>query len=136
MSKLEKKPWGYEYLSDNGIAYTVGEATADYNVVIDSFDDISELFDGVVLIQDHLVDYVHGNLMCGDASDIEDIQDFLDDRIAKYENHERTVRFYRDVQGVEDTLYACYLGFEDEKAEDAVKIPMAVMLRMAREDRV
>ena len=135
MSKLEKKPWGYEYLSDNGISYTVGEATADYNVVIDSFDDISELFDSVVLINDHLVDYVHGNLMCGDESDIEDIKDFLDYRIEQYENHERTVRFYRDVQGVEDTLYSCYLGFSEEKYADAVKIPMSVMFRMAREDR-
>ena len=135
MSKLEKKPWGYEYLSDNCISYTVGEATADYNVVIDSFDDISELFDGVVLINDHLVDYVHGNLMCGDESDIEDIKDFLDYRIAQYENHERTVRFYRDVQGAEDTLYSCYIGFSEEKYADAVKIPMSVMLRMAREDR-
>ena len=135
MSKLEKKPWGYEYLSDNGISYTVGEATADYNVIIDSFDDISELFDGTVLIHDHLVDYVHGNLMYGDDFDLEDIKDLLDYRIEKYENHERTVRFYRDVRGAEDTLYVCYLGFEDAKSEDAVKIPTSVLLKMAREDR-
>ena len=135
MSKLEKKPWGYEYLSDNGISYTVGEATAEYNVVIDSFDDISELFDGTVLIHDHLVDYVHGNLMYGDDFDLEDIKDFLDYRIEKYENHERTVRFYRDVNGAEDTLYSCYLGLDEEKSEDAVKIPTSLLLRMAREDR-
>ena len=135
MSKLEKQPWGYEYLSDNGISYTVGEATAEYNVVIDNFDDISELLDGTVLIHDHLVDYVHGNLMYGDDFDLEDIKDFLDYRIEKYENHERTVRFYRDVRGSEDTLYTCYLGFEEEKSEDAVKIPTSVLLKMAREDR-
>lgn len=135
MSKLEKKPWGYEYLSDNGIAYAVGEVTAEYNVVIDSFDDVSELFDGNVLIKDHIVDYVHGNLMCGDESDAEDIKDFLDERIAQYENHERTVRFYRDVQGVEDTLYKCYLGFDYEKHEVATRIPLATLLKMAREDR-
>ena len=132
MSKLEKKPWGYEYLSDNGIAYDVGEVTAEYNVIIDHFEDICELFDGTVLIQDHLVDYVHGNLICGDWLDV---KDFLDDRIDRYENHERTVRFYRDVQGAEDTLYKCYLGFEDEESECAVKIPTSTLLKFAREDR-
>ena len=135
MSKLEKKPWGYEYLSDNGISYSVGEVTAEYNVIIDHFEDISELFDGTVLIQDQLVDYVHGNLMNGDWTDVDDVKDFLDYRIERYENHERTVRFYRDVQGAEDTLYKCYLGFEDEQSEHAVKIPTPTLLKIAREDR-
>lgn len=135
MSKLEKKPWGYEYLSDNGIAYDIGEVTAEYNVIVDTFMDISELFDGNVLIKDHLVDYVHGDLMYGDESDVEDIKDFLDGRIAQYENHERTVRFYRDVQGVEDTLYKCYLGFDYEKYDAATKIPVTMLLKMIREDK-
>lgn len=135
MSKLEKRPWGYEYLSDNGIAYAVGEVTAEYNVIIDHFMDISELFDCNVLIQDCLVDYVHGNLMCGDMADVEEIKDFLDDRIAQYENHERTVKFYRDVQGVADTLYACYLGFKEQRIYGATMIQTATLLKMAREDR-
>lgn len=135
MSKLEKKPWGYEYVSDNGISYEVGEVTAEYNVVIDGFTDIDELFDCNVLISDHLVDYVHGNLMYGDESDVADIKDWLDDRINRYENHERTVRFYRDIKGVEDTLYECYLGFEDEECEKATKIPTSLLLKMAREDK-
>ena len=135
MSKLEKRSWGYEYLSDNGISYSVGEVTAEYNVIIDHFEDICELFDSIVLIHEHLVDYVHGNLMHGGDSDAEEIKDWLDGRIAQYENHERTVRFYRDVSGAEDTLYACYLGFEEEKSEEATKIPASALLRMAREDR-
>lgn len=135
MSKLEKRLWGYEYISDNGISYEVGEVTAEYNVIVDTFMDISNLFDGNVLIKDHLVDYVHGNLMCGDDSDFEDIKDFLDDRIARYENHERTVRFYRDFKDAVDTLYTCYIGFDDEKSEMTTKISMAILFQIAREDR-
>lgn len=135
MSKLEKKPWGYEYLSDNGIAYDIGEMTAEYNVIVDTFMDIIELFDANILIKDYLVDYVHGDLMCGDESDVEDIKDFLDGRIAQYENHERTVRFYRDFKDVEDTLYECYIGFDDKKSEITTEISMAMLLKIAREDR-
>lgn len=134
MSKFEKKEWGYEYTSDNGITYDVGESFGEYNVVVDNFIDICELFDTNILIKDYLVDYVYGNLMNGDESDIENIKDWLDRRITQYENHERTIRFYRDIKGREDTLYECYLGFAEEKREQAVRISTGPLLKMIRED--
>ena len=134
MSKLEKQAWGYEYTSDNGITYEIGEVTSEFNVVIDNFMDICEMFDTIVLIQTRLIDYVYGNLMWGDEDDIADIKDWLDDRIARYENHERTVRFYRDTMGAEDTLYECYLGLDEEKYEESTRISTGALIKMARED--
>ena len=136
MSKFEKKTWGYEYVSDNGLVYGVGEVTAEYNVVVDYFEDIIKLFDGNVLIKDCLVDYIYGDLICGEGSDAQKIKDWLDNRISRYENHERTVRFYRDVIGRENTLYTCYLGFAEKKDEQSTMIPAATLLKMAREDSV
>ena len=136
MSKLEKMAWGYEYTSDNGIAYEVGEVSSEYNVIVDNFLDICELFDGNILIKDCLVDYVYGDLMSDDEGDVDDIKGWLDKRIAQYENHERTIRFYRDIVGREDTLYKCYLGFAEERCEQSTRISRERLEEIAREDRV
>ena len=61
-SKLINKPWGWEYVSKNGIEYLVGEVTADFNVVIDDFNDINELFDCEAIILAKPIDYVYGDL--------------------------------------------------------------------------
>lgn len=135
MSKLEKMTWGWEYTSDNDIAYEIGEVSSEYNVVVDNFLDICELFDGSILIKDCLVDYVYGNLMNGDESDADSIKEWLDKRILQYENHERTVRFYRDIVGREDTLYECYIGFAEEKCDQPVRISRERLAEMAEEDR-
>ena len=134
MSKLAKMAWGYEYTSDNGIAYEVGEVSGEYNVIVDNFLDICELFDGNILIKDCFVDYVYGNLINGDEDDIDDIKEWLDKRITQYENHERTIRFYRDIVGREDTLYECYLGLAEEKREQTVRITREQLAEMAEED--
>ena len=136
MSKLEKQEWGgYEYTSNSGIVYEIGEVSSEYNVIVDNFMDISELFDANILIHDKLVDYVFGNLMNGSKYEIEEIKQWIDDRIFKYENYERTVRFYRNVMGSEDSLYECYLGLEDEEYEEAIRISAGQLLQMAREDK-
>ena len=134
MSKLEERAWGWEYTSDNGIVYEVGEVSAEYNVVFDRFNDISELFDTIVLLRDHLVDYVYGNL-CGDWIENLEIKTWLDWRISQYENHERTVRFYRDVKDSDDELYECYIGLAEEKHEQAKRISRERLEEIAKEDR-
>lgn len=45
MSKLEKKYGAWIYTSDGGHEYTIGQITAEYNVIIDEFGDIIDLFD-------------------------------------------------------------------------------------------
>ena len=136
MSKLEKMAWGYEYTSNNGIAYEVGEVSGEYNVVVDNFLDVCELFDGNILIKDCLVDYVYGDLMNGDEDDVNSIKEWLDKRITQYEKHERTIRFYRDIVGREDTLYECYLGFTEEEREQATIISRERLAEMAEEDKI
>lgn len=135
MSKLEKKIWGYEYTSDNNIAYEIGEISGEYNVIIDSFSDIWEMFDTNILIKDKLVDYVYGNLIHGDEPEVEQIKKWLDWRIPYYEEHERTIRFYRDIVGREDTLYECYIGLAEEKCDQAVRISKEQLAKMAEEDK-
>ena len=39
-SKLEKRPWGWEYVSKSGLEYAIGEVTVEFNVVVDLFGDI------------------------------------------------------------------------------------------------
>lgn len=135
MSKLEKKEWGYEYTSDHGITYEIGEISDEYNVILDSFSDVWEMFDSNVLVKDGLVDYVYGNLIHGDEFEVEEVKKWLDWRIPHYENHERTVRFYRDIIGREDTLYECYIGFAEEKYGQAVRISREQLAEMAEEDK-
>ena len=134
MSKFAKKTWGYEYTSDNGITYEVGEVSSEYNVIVDSFSDVWDMFDTNVLTKDKLVDYVYGDLMSGNRLEVEEIKRWIDERIARYENHERTVRFHRDIIGREDTLYECYLGLAEEKHEHSTRISRERLAEMAEED--
>ena len=62
MSKLEKTRSGWEYTSDMGITYAVGEVSTEFNVVIDEFMDVHELFDCEAMIKNALVTYVYGDL--------------------------------------------------------------------------
>lgn len=130
-SKLTKKPWGWEYVSKNGIEYIVGEVTADFNVVVDDFNDINELFDCESIILAKPIDYVYGDL----ERDSKEIKEWLDERIETYEKYERTVRFYpnlikRDDAGV---LYECYIGSEKKQVNRGKRITKNVMLKIAEE---
>lgn len=130
-SKLTKKSWGWEYVSKNGIEYSVGEVTADFNVVVDDFNDINELFDCEALILAKPIDYVYGNL----ERDSKEIKEWLDERIGKYEKHERTVKFYTNLLSRDDTdvLYECYIGTEWRKEERVKTISKELMHIIAEE---
>lgn len=130
-SKLINKPWGWEYISKNGIEYTVGEVTTDFNVVVDDFNDINELFDCEAIILAKPIDYVYGDL----ERDSKEIKEWLDERIETYEKYERTVRFYpnlikRDDAGV---LYECYIGSEKKQVNRGKRITKNIMLKIAEE---
>ena len=130
-SKLTMKNWGWEYVSKNGIEYTVGEITADFNVVIDDFNDINELFDCEAIMLAKPIDYVYGDL----RRDSKEIKEWLDERIETYEKHERTVKFYTNHlnRSDVDVLYECYIGTEEKKEEKTRKIEMYRMLKIAEE---
>ena len=128
MSKLEKKYGAWIYTSDRGHEYTIGQITAEYNVIIDEFDDIIDLFDTNVLVYDKLITYFYG-----DIND-DDTVKYVDKIIDYYEKHQRKVKFVRDVVGREDTLYEVYLGIEEEKEEVPKRISCMDMFRIAKED--
>lgn len=130
-SKLTKKPWGWEYVSKNGIEYSVGEVTADFNVVVDDFNDINELFDCEALILAKPIDYVYGDL----AGDSREIKEWLDERIEAYEKYERTVKFYPNLIKRDDArvLYECYIGTEKKKVNRGKRISIGRMLEIAEE---
>lgn len=130
-SKLEKKPWGWEYVSKNGIRYTVGEVTTEFNVVVDEFDDINKLFDSEAFILAKLIDYVYGDLV----GDTKSIKSWLDWRIETYEKYERTVKFYPNImaRSDHDDLYECYIGTEKKQIKRGKIISNNAMLKMARE---
>ena len=128
MSKLEKKYGAWIYTSDRGYEYTIGQITAEYNVIIDEFDDIIDLFDTNVLVYDKLITYFYG-----DMND-DDTVKYVDKIIDYYEKHQRKVKFVRDVVGREDTLYEVYLGIEEEKEEVPKRISCMDMFRIAKED--
>ena len=128
MSKLEKKYGAWIYTSDRGHEYTIGQITAEYNVIIDEFDDIIDLFDTNVLVYDKLITYFYG-----DMND-DDTVKYVDKIIDYYEKHQRKVKFVRDVVGREDTLYEVYLGIEEEKDEVPKRISCMDMFRIAKED--
>ena len=128
MSKLEKKYGAWIYTSDRGHEYTIGQITAEYNVIIDEFDDIIDLFDTNVLVYDKLITYFYG-----DMND-DDTVKYVDKIIDYYEKHQRKVKFVRDVVGREDTLYEVYLGIEKEKEEVPKRISCMDMFRIAKED--
>ena len=129
MSKLEKKYGAWIYTSDRGHKYTIGQITEEYNVIIDEFDDIIELFDANVLVHDKLITYFYGDM------DDKDTKEYVDEIIDDYEKHHRKVQFIRDIMGREDTLYEVYLGTEEEKTDEVPKrISCMDMFRIAKED--
>lgn len=132
-STLTKKNWGWEYISSNGNKYSVGPVTAEFNVIVDDFDDINELFDYEALVHAHLVDYVYGDLeFYADA-----IQDWMDNRINRYELHERTVKFYTNLASRDDSdvLYECYLGTGMYMEVDTVNMSKSKLHQIAKEVR-
>lgn len=128
MSKLEKKYGAWIYTSDGGHEYTIGQITTEYNVIIDEFGDVLELFDTNVLVYDKLITYFYGDM------DDDDTVKYVDKIIDCYEKHQRKVKFVRDIVGREDTLYEVYIGTEEEKEEVAKRISCMDMFRMAKED--
>lgn len=130
MSKLEKKYGAWIYTSDRGHEYTIGQITAEYNVIIDEFGDIIDLFDTNVLVYDKLITYFYGDM------DDDDIVKYVDKIIDHYEKHQRKVKFVRDIIGRENTLYEVYLGTEEEKEEVPKRISCMDMFMIAKEDRL
>lgn len=132
-SKLRKQRWGWEYVSKNGNTYSIGPVTAEFNVVVDDFEDINTLFDSEAIVHSHLVDYVYGEI----ESDLDGIKDWLDRRIDRYEKHERTVKFYTNHlnRNDVDVLYECYIGTEEKRRETTRKIERNRMMRIAEEVR-
>ena len=131
MGKLEKTRSGWEYTSDMGITYLFGEVSTELNVVMDDFMDVNELFDGEVLVKNAFVTYVYGDL----ERDALEIQDYLDDVVDKYEQYERTVRFYTNQTDRDDSdvLYECYIGTEAENPLETTIITEKQLCKMARE---
>ena len=128
MSKLEKKYGAWIYTSDGGHEYTIGQITTEYNVIIDEFGDIIDLFDTNVLVYDKLITYFYGDM------DDDDTVKYVDKIIDYYEKHQRKVKFVRAIVGREDTLYEVYIGTEEEKKGAANRISCMDMFRMAKED--
>ena len=117
MGQIRKLSYRYEYVSDRGIAYDIGDNGADFNIIIDSFVDYDEECDNFGPFNFHIVDYVMGEL-----DDPETIE-WIDKRIERYENHERVLEFY-DCGPCE-----CYVGFKEEKYETRKRVPKETLLR-------
>lgn len=118
MGQVRETRCGYVYVSDNGIVYEIGENGADFNILIDNFTDYDEECDDPGLVSAHLVDFVYGDI------DDEDTLEWIDNRIERYENHERTIRMYID-EPIE-----CYVGFKEEKYETAKRVSKDELLRL------
>ena len=123
MSEFRKVRWGYEYISDNGLSYEVGEVSSEFNVIIDHFDDMFEISENFMIMPSY-VDYVFGPI-----TDIKDIKAYLDWRIPIYENHERKMVFSID----EPT--ECYLGFKEEKSDVLIRVTKEQFIEMAAKTR-
>lgn len=106
MGQIRTSRCGYEYVSDNGIVYDIGENGAEFNIIIDTFLDMDEMYEDVCF---HccFVDYVYGNM------NDKDMIEWIDWRISRYENHERIARF---------DGYECYIGLKEEKHERDIRI--------------
>ena len=132
-STLKKEKYGWEYISQNGNKYSVGEVNAEFNVVVDEFEDINDMFDYEAIVLSKPIDYVYGSL----EKDTEEIKDWLDYRIEKYEKHERTVNFYTNIEMRSDhnVCYECYIGTEEKKVDKTRKIDRSRLVRIANEVR-
>jgi hypothetical protein len=91
------------------------------------------LFDCEALVHSHLVDYVYGDL----ERDTNEIKEWLDERIERYENHERTVKFYTNLWSRDDCdiLYECYLGLDVFKKKETVNMSKELLYITAEEVR-
>ena len=132
-SKMKKERWGWTYISKSGIVYDIGEISGDFNVVVDDFVDINEMFDGEAIVLAYPIDYVYGNL----ESDTKEIKEWLDYRIDKYEKHERVVKFYPNLtrRSDADVCYECYIGSEEKRRDNTKKIEKNRLLKIAKEIR-
>jgi hypothetical protein len=118
MGHLQKTKCGYEYISNNGIVYDIGENGADFNIIIDTFLDVEERFEAIAPLKLHLVDYVFGDI------EDENVLEWIDERIQRYEHHERTIRLYAD-EPIE-----CYIGLQEEQYETPKKISRDELLKL------
>lgn len=107
MGKIIKNDWGYEYISNNGVSYEIGECGAEFNIIVDSALDYEEKYDGLIEFKCHLVDYVYGGI------EDEETLEWIDWRIEQYENHERILRF-------DD--HECYVGLKEEQHKTYTRI--------------
>lgn len=132
-STLVRQRWGWEYTSESGLKYSIGPVTAEFNVIVDDFEDINYLFDCEALVHSHLVDYVYGDLETRNGN--KSIKDWLDCRIEQYEKHERTVKFYTNYLSRDDSdvLYECYIGTEKQDVKVTHKISRPQMVKIAKE---
>lgn len=132
-SVLQHESWGWRYTSKRGTEYTVGEITKDFNVIVDEFEDINEMFDYEALVQSRPITYVYGDLV----RDNKEIKEWLDDFIDRYERHERTVRFYTNIlnRSDVDVLYECYIGTEEKMDVKTTVITMDQLYKIAKEIR-
>ena len=110
VGKLRKSRCGYEYVSDNGIVYDIGENGAEFNIIIDTFMDYDEKFEKISPFNCHLVDFVMGDI------EDKDVIEWIDKRITRYENHERIIRFYSNQP------YECYIGLKEEKYDTRKRV--------------
>ena len=105
MGYVRKVRGGYEYVSNNGIVYEIGDNGADFNIIVDSFMDYDEMCDDFGPFNFHMVDYVMGEI------EDPDVIEWIDERIERYENHERILEFYTG------EFCECYIGLKEERHE-------------------
>lgn len=105
---------GYEYVSDNGVIYEIGENGAEFNIIIDTYNDYDEddneecEYEALHAYGCNVVDYVFGEM------EDPEMVEWLDKRIERYENHERIVQFYNG------EFCECYIGLKEEKRRKRV----------------
>ena len=116
MGYIRETGYGYEYVSNNGIVYEIGVNGADFNIIIDTFMDYDEICDKFGPFNFHIVDYVMGDL------DDPELVTWIDERIERYENHERVIEFYNHEP------CECYIGFKEEKYKTRKRVAKAELL--------
>ena len=106
----------YEYVSNNGVVYEIGANGADFNIIIDSFMDYDDICDDFGPFNFHIVDYVMGEI------EDSDVIEWIDERIERYENHERILEFYNG------EFCECYIGLKEEKHETRKRLTKEELL--------
>lgn len=115
MSCIRKTGYGYEYVSKNDIVYEIGANGADFNIIIDTFMDYEDICDDFGPFNFHVVDYVMGDL------DDPELLEWIDNRIERYENHERIIEFY------DDGPCECYVDLKEEKQKTIKRVAKEVL---------